>query len=365
MGSIYPDEALVVFTYRSIEETIEKGGSEAWRLNPVRAANCEYLVCTRNRHYHRDAPHRQAETPERHGAAFLVGRITTVDPSPDWPGRYIVRFEEYARLDPQLIVWRGTQNPVWYVDDISELSIELGRLDWRVVLNAESSAELKGKLRKVRVPPRGHGQGRVRKRLSETRTAWRFLAAISGSGQLGFPLSIRTGERPDLVLNMTSTKSLGVEITEAVPPNEARIAAYAEDEKIKGLRHILPHRITDLPLSRKEIEQVARGETTGRPQMGDSTERNWVEAVTDRIKRKSKKFRQPGFREYPDNWLLIYDNWSPRPSPDADVRTKMLAPCISSFADDVPFSRIFVQDERAIWEFARETGVRKHQHIAD
>lgn len=364
MRSIDPDAALVVFTYRSKEETIEKGGSEAWRLNPERAANCEYLVCTRNRRYFGAASHLQAETPEQHGAAFLVGRITTVDPSPDRPGRHIVRFDECACLDPQPIVWRGAQNPVRYVNDISTLGFEPGLLDWRVVLNAATPGELRRQLRTIRVPHRGRGRGRVRKHLSETRIAYRFLAAVADTGLLAFPLWIKTGERPDLVLK-TSTKSVGIEITEAVPPNEARIDAYAEEEEVEGLRYIPPHQVNDPPLPQEQIQKFARGETTGLPQMGDSTERNWVEAIVDRIRCKTRTFRKQGFRKYPDNWLLIYDNWSPRPWPDDDVRTEMLAPSIANLAEDTPFSRIFVLDECAVWEFARAAGVRKHQFMAD
>ena len=62
---------------------------------------------------------------------------------------------------------------------------------------------------------------------------------------------------------MTSEKSVGIEITEAVPPNEARIHAYAEDEEIEGLRYIPPHRVDDPPLSEEDIEKIARGEITG------------------------------------------------------------------------------------------------------
>ena len=35
--------------------------------------------------------------------------------------------------------------------------------------------------------------------------------------------------------------------------------------------------------------------------MGESTERNWVEAIVDRIRRKTVTFRKQGFRAYPDN----------------------------------------------------------------
>ena len=45
-------------------------------------------------------------------------------PDPKSPERYIVRFDEYALLDPPKDdVWPGFQNPVWYVDDIRELGL--------------------------------------------------------------------------------------------------------------------------------------------------------------------------------------------------------------------------------------------------
>lgn len=92
-----------------------------------------YIVCTRNRYHPGALPHERAEARERHGAAFLVGKVTTVGQSPDprFPDRHIVRFDEYAILDPQPTVWPGTRNPVWYVDDIRELGIDPQALDWQ------------------------------------------------------------------------------------------------------------------------------------------------------------------------------------------------------------------------------------------
>ena len=128
-----PDKTLVVFTFRSIRMTSEHRGSRSWTLSPDNARRCTYIVCTRNRYYRHALPHERAEAPERHGAAFIVGKVTTVEPSPDpkSPDRYIVRFDEYAILDPQPIVWPGFQNPVWYVDDIKELGIDPETLDWQ------------------------------------------------------------------------------------------------------------------------------------------------------------------------------------------------------------------------------------------
>lgn len=121
---------IVVFTYRHKGEIIEEGGSQAWALNPSSASRCTYLVCTRNR-YHEGAG------PEQHHSAFLVGKITTVEIAPESkdnqkaPFRYIVRFDEYAVIDPpRPEVWKGERNPVRYINDIADLGIDVSTLKW-------------------------------------------------------------------------------------------------------------------------------------------------------------------------------------------------------------------------------------------
>ena len=131
--------AIVVFTYRSKPTLLTERGSQAWALNPLNARRCTYLVCTRNRYFADAGPEEQSAAREEHGAAFMVCKISTVEPSPERPDRYIIRFDEYAILDiPD--VWPGGRNPVRYVDDIASLGIEPSRLD-RLKLPEESDAD--------------------------------------------------------------------------------------------------------------------------------------------------------------------------------------------------------------------------------
>ena len=91
-----PEDVLMVFTYRSLKSILKDGGAQAWVLDPERAQRCTYIVCTRNRHFPDADPVKQNGAVERHGTAFLIGRITTVEDAPDFPRgcprRYIVRF---------------------------------------------------------------------------------------------------------------------------------------------------------------------------------------------------------------------------------------------------------------------------------
>lgn len=115
---------LVVFTFRSVDRLLAEGGSQAWALNQANARRCSYIVCTRNRH------HEDSAQQEEHGAAFLVGKISGVEPSPEDPARFIVRFDRYALVNPQPIVWPGARNPVWYVDDFADIKIDESALEW-------------------------------------------------------------------------------------------------------------------------------------------------------------------------------------------------------------------------------------------
>lgn len=129
-GSAMSERAMVVFTFRPQEQIFLERGSQAWALKPANARRCNYIVCTRNRHF-ADEPAVQAAILEEHGAAFLIGRITAVEQSPERDDRYIVRFEEFAVLDPQPVIWPGHRNPVWYVEDIRTLGIDPDKLNWQ------------------------------------------------------------------------------------------------------------------------------------------------------------------------------------------------------------------------------------------
>jgi hypothetical protein len=118
------DDAIVVFTKKGLSTILEIGGSDTWKLNPQRVLKCQYLVCTQNRH-------QQDGTPEApHGAAFLVGKVSGVEPAEPINGpRWLVRISEYAEIEmPD--VWDGSQNPVRYTT-LQSLGIDPATLDFQ------------------------------------------------------------------------------------------------------------------------------------------------------------------------------------------------------------------------------------------
>lgn len=99
-------EVIEVLTYKSIETILEVGGTQSWTLDRKRAAGCDYVVMCRN------ANTRDAEGPEAHGTAFMVGKVKDVVPSTDTEGRWLIQISEYATVNvPDS--WEG-RNPVAY-----------------------------------------------------------------------------------------------------------------------------------------------------------------------------------------------------------------------------------------------------------
>jgi hypothetical protein len=117
------DRSAVFFTAKSIETLLNEGGTSAWHLDRNHARQCVFAVCTRNTRRLIGDP-----GPEAHCSAFLVGKIKDVIPAPRRPGRYLVEFSEYARVNiPD--AWKGDRNPVKY-STLGELGIDPSALKW-------------------------------------------------------------------------------------------------------------------------------------------------------------------------------------------------------------------------------------------
>jgi hypothetical protein len=104
------EDTIVVFTARSPDRIIREGGAQAWVLNPVRAKQAKWLVCTQNRHH---PDHEFSDATEPHGTAFLVGKISGIVPSQEDPDRWMIEISEFARISMPSI-WQG-RNPVRYM----------------------------------------------------------------------------------------------------------------------------------------------------------------------------------------------------------------------------------------------------------
>lgn len=116
--------AVVTFTARPLEWILADRGSRDWRLNADRTRQCEFLVCTQNRH---NAVFGAPTAPHR--AAFLIGRISEVVESPERHDRWLIKISEYIECNlPNIWGKCGhLRYPVWYTT-LEELGIDLGTL---------------------------------------------------------------------------------------------------------------------------------------------------------------------------------------------------------------------------------------------
>lgn len=215
--------------------------------------------------------------------------------------------------------------------------------------DARSPEELDRELRAndVRVP--GRTQGRTTAH-TETWVACRFLATVAGTDLLQYPVRVEPGDRPDLVLSGPAGL-IGIELTEAISTDQAKVDAMVEREGRSDFRPIPRYRIPDPTRSRSEIRALARGQSQILPWMGDSVERDWVEAMLHIVARKAVAFFKPGFVHHPANWLLMYDNWQPVAGLNEQLATARLYRKLSGTGWNYPFCKVFVQRPRMIWQF--------------
>jgi hypothetical protein len=129
--------AIVVFTARSPERLIREGGSQAWLLNPARAKQCSWLVCTQNRH---NPNYEFSDATEPHGTGFLLGRVSGVHKSLENGNlhRWVIGISEFARINcPNL--WDHGRNPIRYAS-LEELGIDPSTLEWEPIPEPISEA---------------------------------------------------------------------------------------------------------------------------------------------------------------------------------------------------------------------------------
>lgn len=115
----HPENAIAVFTGKSLDHILNDGGSCSWVLDRANAKRCTYLVCCRS-------GVDWVEGPEAQGSAFLVGRISDVVESPEMPGRWLIKISAYAKVT-KARVWQGWRNPVRYTD-LPTLGLRLSEL---------------------------------------------------------------------------------------------------------------------------------------------------------------------------------------------------------------------------------------------
>jgi hypothetical protein len=128
------EQCLAVFTTETPVGILRQGGSRGWIVNPDRASVQRYLVCVHN---HAHPAGRVPGSVTQHKAAFLIGRISDVVPSPgdNRPRRFKICITGFHRHTVPNC-WRRWSNPVKYTT-LEEIGINPDDLDFHSVAEAQ------------------------------------------------------------------------------------------------------------------------------------------------------------------------------------------------------------------------------------
>ena len=108
---------------------------------------------------------------------------------------------------------------------------------------------------------------------TERWTICRFLHAIANTSVLSYPLCVKHGDRPDLVLGFSQgiSSSIGIEIVEAVPQSYAHLQSKFEQEDSVDVYPVPEIKFHDPPWSKKELKI-----TLNRPNVDGCHHRSWA-----------------------------------------------------------------------------------------
>ena len=215
-------------------------------------------------------------------------------------------------------------------------------------VSARSAAELLAQLSAIDISVPLRTEGRTKEH-TERWSICRFLATYARTGLFEYPLGLEKQERPDFLLRLAS-REIGIEVTEAVPPDWAW--ADARREKLNYDKLVFLHRFTpgEPQRSKDEINRMASGATWGSGWVGDAPEREWADAMMHFCLEKARSLAKPGYQRFSADWLLIYDNW-PLPAVDDPKAAAYFARHLAELKDPLPFERVLVECERSIWQF--------------
>lgn len=218
------------------------------------------------------------------------------------------------------------------------------------LLLAECAEDLRRKLAlvKVKVAPRSAGRT---KEQTERFSIAHLLSSLPPD-RFAFPLTVDHGDRPDCVVTFND-RSIGIELTEAVPENIAR-ASVLRQSGLGPEVYFIPRALPgELPKSTAALRREIELDRPGPPWEGDAPEREWADAMLYFATVKVEKARKPGFVLHPRNWLLIYDNW-PLPAVHYAEASSVFAGKCAEAGILATFERVFVLSSKFLCEISEK-----------
>jgi hypothetical protein len=176
----------------------------------------------------------------------------------------------------------------------------------------------------------------------------RLLATIAKSKALSFPIKLQKRERPDFCLQ-AGQKLIGIEFTEAIQPNYARVRVLPEARLEKS---IIDPSLFKWGAPKKSLEELrsiaSQTQLTGPGWEGNAMEDEWSQTIIDIASKKTSKLNSDGFARYIEDWLLVYDNLD---SGDLDLSCSYLKSDLQEYWSPESFNSVFVETGDCIIEF--------------
>jgi len=211
--------------------------------------------------------------------------------------------------------------------------------NWR----ADSVADLGMRLRAIPsdLPPRGRGRQNEH---VETYQMRHLLWTMAHAGSLlSFPCYVEMSDRPDFLLRSAGAR-IGVELTEATPPNLAQAIAIQEKHYPDRALSASAFAWGTPLMSSDEFHRMFRCHAQpGAGWFGDAAEEEWASLVAGAVRDKLEKLNADGFRREEENWLGVYDNL-PQPVWKIDFAVACLKDRVAALqGDGHRFDYVFVE----------------------
>ncbi len=166
----------------------------------------------------------------------------------------------------------------------------------------------RGLIEKIQKPETAQLLGFTARGNYRTNVALAFLATISTTGRLTFPLTLIHGEQPDFVLTFAKVKA-GVECVEAVPKELYQIEVLRENQYPEAMNFGQKFKPGEENFSWDEKHAIASGRQAGPPWMPATAKRNWLSAMEYVVAGKTAKLRNGNYASHGSMWLLVRDEW--------------------------------------------------------
>jgi len=222
----------------------------------------------------------------------------------------------------------------------------------RLDLKAETPQDLLRQLCAIDISVPLQDEGRTSAHRERYMVA-RLMSTLAEADLLSYPLRIRHREKPDFGLYMPGT-AVGIECVEAIHEEWAQIQAIRERDFPEALIFLPMLRAGETKLTIEQRLEVARGERAGPPWVGNMAERQWAEAMTHFIGRKTEKLRKGDYSDFESTWLLIQDEW-PVPLHYEEERMEAASLCTElarPYFEGHCFTHIFVGSSRSLIQLA-------------